>query len=124
MPLIDRYAVKLDRLPNISLMKDCAELFVGERDFKCFNASGGGAKTTVRTVYDIEIKEQENRITVFVTGNGFLYNMVRTMVGTMLAVGEGQKDLSAVKKMLDTGDRTLCGKTLPAKGLCLEKVVY
>ena len=124
LPLIDRYAVKLDRLPDLNLMKKCADLMVGERDFKCFNASGGGAKSTVRTVYKIEIKQVENRITVLVTGNGFLYNMVRTMVGTILAVGQGEKDLSTVEEMLEKGNRNLCGKTLPAKGLCLEKVEY
>ena len=124
LPLKGRYAVNLERLPDISLMRECACLFVGEHDFKCFNASGGGAKTTVRTVYSVDIKNTEDSLVVLVTGNGFLYNMVRTMVGTILAVGQGEKDLAQVKTMLKTGDRNLCGRTLPAKGLCLEKVIY
>ncbi len=124
LPLKERFAVNLDRFPDIALMRECADLFVGEHDFKCFNASGGGAKTTVRTVYSVDIKVAQNDIVVLVTGNGFLYNMVRTMVGTILAVGNKEKELSTVKTMLETGDRTLCGRTLPAKGLCLEKVIY
>ena len=123
-PLKERYALNLDRLPDIALMKKCADLFVGEHDFKCFNASGGSAKTTVRTVYSIEIELAGGDLVIFVTGNGFLYNMVRTMAGTILAVGNKEKDLETVKTMLKTGDRNLCGRTLPAKGLCLEKVFY
>ena len=123
-PLKERYALNLDRLPDIALMRECADLFVGEHDFKCFNASGGSAKTTVRTVYSIEIESAGSDLVLFVTGNGFLYNMVRTMAGTILAVGNKEKDLETVKTMLKTGDRNLCGRTLPAKGLCLEKVIY
>ena len=124
LPLKERFKVNLDRMPDLELMRECADLFVGEHDFKCFNASGGGAKTTVRTVYSVDIKLLGNDLTVLVTGNGFLYNMVRTMTGTILAVGNKEKDLSTIKNMLETGDRSLCGRTLPAKGLCLEKVIY
>ncbi len=123
-PLKERYAVKLDRAPDIQKMDECAKLFIGEHDFKCFNASGGGAKTTVRTVYDISVEKDNDRITIFVTGNGFLYNMVRTLVGTLLSFCYGQIDLNTIKTMLDSGDRSLCGRTLPARGLCLESVCY
>ncbi len=122
-PLKDRFATFLDRMPDIEKMKKASALFIGKHDFKCFNASGGGAKTTVRTIYNIDIKDDDG-IKIFVTGNGFLYNMVRTLCGTLLSVGYGEKSEEDIQKMLITGDRKLCGKTLPAKGLCLVNVDY
>lgn len=124
LPLKDRYAVKLDKLPDLALMKECAKLFVGEHDFKGFCATGSGAKTSVRTIYDLSIEQVDKTVTFTVTGNGFLYNMVRIMVGTLLEVGTGKIDKQTVERMLVTGERKLGGKTLPAKGLCLISVEY
>ena len=123
-PLKERYATFIDRKTDIEKMRSAAKLFVGEHDFKCFNASGGGAKTTVRTIYNIDIEKKDDELKVLVTGNGFLYNMVRTLVGTLLSVGQGEKTEDYIRKMLITGDRNLCGKTLAAKGLCLMSVEY
>ena len=123
-PLKERYATFIDRKIDIEKMRSAAKLFVGEHDFKCFNASGGGAKTTVRTIYNIDIEKKDDELKVLVTGNGFLYNMVRTLVGTLLSVGQGEKTEDYIRKMLITGDRNLCGKTLAAKGLCLMSVEY
>ena len=124
LPLKERYSVKLDKKPDISLMQKASEIFIGEHDFKCFNASGGGAKTTVRTVYDIKIEADGCDYKFFVCGNGFLYNIVRTMVGTIIEVGIGKKTLEQVKSALDEKDRKKVGKTLPAKGLSLKSVEY
>ena len=124
LPLKERYSVKLDKKPDISLMQKASEIFIGEHDFKCFNASNGGAKTTVRTVYDIKIETDGCDYKFFVCGNGFLYNMVRTMVGTIIEVGIGKKTLEQVKSALDEKDRKKVGKTLPAKGLSLKSVEY
>lgn len=124
LPLKERFAVRLDKLPDLQKMELGAKEFVGEHDFKCFNASGGGAKTTVRKIYDISIIQEQNQIFISVTGNGFLYNMVRTLVGTLLDVGYGLKDINDLKRMLESGERSLCGRTLPAKGLCLTSVEY
>ncbi len=124
LPLYDRYAVMLDKSPDINLMKETARIFVGEHDFKAFCSSGSGAKTTVRTIYNIDIKEDGARLSISVTGNGFLYNMVRIMVGTLLEVGYGKIPVQEINEMLATGNRTLGGKTLPAKGLCLINVEY
>lgn len=123
-PLKDRYALRLDKMPDIEKMLRLAKVFVGEHDFKCFNASGGGAKNTVRTIYDIKIKERDGDILVLVTGNGFLYNMVRILTGTLLKGGYGEIDEKGCQEMLLSGKRALGGKTLQAKGLCLEKVEY
>ena len=123
-PLKERYFVKLDKAPDISLMKRAAEIFIGEHDFKCFCASGSSVKSTVRTIYNIDIESRDEEICIFVTGSGFLYNMVRTLVGTLLDAGYKKKTLQSLAEMLDSKKRALCGKTLPAKGLCLIKVEY
>lgn len=124
LPLKDRFALQIEKQPNVSAMRECARLIEGEHDFKAFCASGSEVKTTTRTVYSIDIIESGNEITFSVTGSGFLYNMVRIIVGTLLAVGRGKIGKSEVMDMLNTGKRSLGGKTIPAKGLCLKQVEY
>lgn len=123
-PLSNRYATQIYKKPCLESMREGAKVLIGEHDFKVFNASGSGAKTTVRTIYDINIEEHGDRIDVWVTGNGFLYNMVRTLVGTLLEVGYGDKTEKDLIKMLESGDRARCGRTLSARGLCLINVEY
>lgn len=123
-PLKERYAVQLERMPNIEKMRECIPLLIGEHDFKAMSSTGGGAKTTNRTIYSLDIIENDGDIKFYVTGNGFLYNMIRIMVGTLIKVGYDKIDKSAIEKMLLTGKRELGGKTLSAKGLCLESVEY
>ena len=96
-PLKERYALFLDTIPDIEKMKSAAKLFIGKHDFKCFNASGGGAKTTVRTIYNIDIEFGDGQMKVYVCGNGFLYNMVRTLVGTLLKAGYGMRYQGVVR---------------------------
>ena len=105
-------------------MKECAKSFIGEHDFKGFCASGSSAKTTVRTIYNLDVTSDGQTLTFSVTGNGFLYNMVRILVGTLIDVGNGKTEIEKVEQMIKTGERTLGGKTLPAKGLCLKNVEY
>ncbi len=124
LPLFERTAVRLNSFPDLEQTKKASEIFIGKHDFKCFNASGGGAKTTVRTIFSIDLVKEQNKLTFYVCGDGFLYNMVRTLVGSLLEVGYKKTDLNRMKEMLQTGDRSLCGKTLPAKGLCLKSVEY
>ena len=124
LPLKERYAVRLDKTPDINLMNAAAKLMTGEKDFKAFCASGSGAKTTVRTVYGVDIESKGEDIFISVTGGGFLYNMVRIMVGTLVEVGNGKLTTKDVENAFTTGVRTNNGKTLPAKGLCLLKVEY
>jgi tRNA pseudouridine38-40 synthase len=128
MPLKERYAVRVENLPKLSILQEKAKLFVGEHDFKAFCASGSSVKTTVRTVYQVRVEEGESYgsrdIKIFVTGNGFLYNMVRTMVGELLDLSSGKKTEESLQKAYETGQRQLLGKTMPAKGLMLMQVVY
>lgn len=123
-PLKDRYAVRINYAPDIEKMKKCASLFVGEHDFSAYCASGSQVKTTERTVYSFTVEESDGDIKLSVCGNGFLYNMVRTMVGTVLGFAAGKLSEEDVLNSLNFGDRTLVGKTMPPQGLCLYSVDY
>ena len=128
MPLKERYAVRIEDAPDLAALRKVAKLFEGEHDFKAFCASGSAVKTTVRTVYQVRVEESEsfeNRdLKIYVTGNGFLYNMVRTLVGELLELARGKKSAKSLKQAFETGNRELLGKTMPAKGLTLMEVVY
>lgn len=124
LPLIDRYSFKIDDRIKVKNMKKVARLFKGKHDFKAFNASKGGAVTTERIIYSSKIKVKENNLLFFVTGNGFLYNMVRIMAGVLYDAGLGKITKKDVVKMLKTGKRPYSVKTLPAKGLTLYNVKY
>ena len=107
-------------------MRLAAQQIVGTHDFACFQAAGSNPReTTVRTIYSLEIiKEQEDRIAVHIKGNGFLYNMVRIIVGTLVEVGYGKISESAVKEIIESKDRRNAGHTAPAAGLYLAEVYY
>ena len=127
-PLKSRYAVAVYPRPDIALMQKGAALYCGEHDFKAYCASGSSAKTTVRKVYSVSVESSFSRgsedITITVCGAGFLYNMVRTMAGTLLYLGLGRVSLQDIINSLECGDRSLAGKAMPAKGLTLESVDY
>lgn len=127
-PLKERYAVRIEAAPSLSVLRKNAKLFEGEHDFKAFCASGSSVKTTVRTVYEVRVEEScsfgSRDIRIFVTGNGFLYNMVRTMVGELLDLSQGKKTAESLAAAYATGKRELLGKTMPAKGLTLMQVEY
>ena len=128
MPLKERYAVRVERLPSIDALQTFAKLMVGEHDFKAFCASGSAVKTTVRTVYEIRFEESvsygSRDLKICVTGNGFLYNMVRTMVGELFDLANGKRTAESLLTAFETGERNLLGKTMPAKGLTLLEVDY
>lgn len=109
---------------NIENMKKATTYFEGEHDFKAFKASGTSSKSSVRTIYKAEVKKEENNIIIELTGNGFLYNMVRIISGTLLEVGLGKINPEEIPEIIKNGDRQKAGKTLPAHGLYLVKVEY
>lgn len=123
-PLKDRYAVWVQGSTDIQKMREGAELFVGVHDFKAYCASGSAVKTTVREIFSIEVTERDGLVNFAVCGGGFLYNMVRTMVGTMLGYASGRISREDIINSLNKGDRKLVGKTMPAKGLTLYSVDY
>ena len=126
-PLKDRNSVQVTAV-DIQKLKHISTIFVGEHDFKAYRTSGATVKTTVRTVYSIEVVERTSHsspdIEIRITGNGFLYNMVRTIVGTMLYYAWGRISEADIEKSLTTGERALVGKTMPPQGLTLEDVDY
>ena len=107
-----------------TLMQEAIEYFIGEHDFKAFKASGGSTKSSVRTIYDASVKREGERIYIELTGNGFLYNMVRIIAGTLLDVGLGKIKPEEVKEIIESKDRSRAGKTLPPNGLFLVNVDY
>ena len=113
--------VKLD----VEKMKKAIKYFEGEHDFKAFKASGTSSKSSIRTIYKAEIFEKENeRIWIELTGNGFLYIMVRIIVGTLVEVGVGKIEPDEIQKIIESRKRENAGKTLPPQGLYLVKVEY
>ena len=109
---------------DVDRMKEAALYLIGEHDFKAFCSNKRMKKSTVRTIYEINIEELEPEIRITITGNGFLYNMVRIIVGTLLEIGMGEKKPSDVPAMLAGKDRRTTGYTVPPSGLMLMEVEY
>lgn len=111
---------------DVEKMNRAAQLLVGEHDFAAFCKSEGRqtVKTTVRTIYDISVRKDGGMCELRVSGNGFLYNMVRIVTGTLLFVNEGKVTEGDILRALETGDRALTGMTLPPEGLYLNEVYY
>ena len=107
-------------------MRQAAKAFIGEHDFAGFCSAGAQVKTTVREIYSLDIIEDgfDGRIRMRVCGNGFLYNMVRIIAGTLLEVGKGMIMPEDLPEIIISCDRGLAGATAPAKGLCLIEIAY
>ena len=123
-PLKERYATRLSCKPDYALMQKGLDLLVGEHDFKRFNASKSGAKTTVRTIYSAQLVQTPIGFDIEVCGNGFLYNMVRIIAGLIVALGQNKISLKDVEQMVLGAERKSAVKTMPAKALCLKNVEY
>ena len=105
-------------------MKKAIKYFEGEHDFKAFKASGTSNKNSVRIIYNTKIYEKDDRIIIELTGNGFLYNMVRIIAGTLVEVGLEKIEPSKIEDIIKEGKRENAGKTLPPNGLYLVNVEY
>lgn len=114
------YPFKLDA----EKMKQASKYFEGEHDFKAFKSSGTSSKNSVRTIYKAIVKQEGKKIIIELTGNGFLYNMVRIISGTLLDVGLGKIRAEEIPEIIESKDRQRAGKTLPAHGLYLVEVKY
>ena len=107
-----------------ALMDRAAQALAGTHDFAAFAAAGGSAKTTVRTISDIRVRRDGDRVTLTVTGNAFLYNMVRIIAGTLIDIGHGKLPPDCLSLALQTGNRLDLGVTAPACGLELTEIRY
>lgn len=123
-PLSRLYACHWGRDLDVVQMVRAAELIRGTHDFAAFRSTGGAAQTSVRTVSRLDVTVSQPFIYIDVEADGFLYNMVRIIAGTLLEVGAGRLSLDDVRAALATGDRSRAGKTLLPHGLCLEEVRY
>lgn len=123
-PLISRYSEFVPRELNIEKMQSVCGHFLGEHDFKAFCASGSTAKTTVRKIFALTVTKNQNIIDIEITGNGFLYNMVRIISGTLVDVGLEKLSPKAIPEIIEGLDRTKAGKTLSPKGLTLMCINY
>ena len=110
------------------MLKKCKEaikFFEGEHDFKAFKSSGTSSKSSVRTIYKAEVKQMSNdKIWIELTGNGFLYNMVRIIAGTLVEVGLEKIKAEEINDIMESKRRENAGKTLPPQGLYLVNVEY
>lgn len=109
---------------NVEKMKEAADYIVGEHDFASFCSAGSQVKTTTRTVYTLDVTKENDIINIRISGNGFLYNMVRIIVGTLLKVGLGVYPPEHVKEIIEAKDRYQAGPKAPAKGLTLVGIEY
>ncbi len=116
---------------NVRAMKQAAKYLVGAHDFASFqgkNSNGSTEKiksfSSTRTLHRLQIVQKKDRLIFEIEANGFLYTMVRTIVGTLLEVGSGKRAPENVKKLMIHKDRTLAGPTVPAKGLCLRHILF
>ncbi|MCK8816176.1 tRNA pseudouridine(38-40) synthase TruA [Natroniella sulfidigena] len=123
-PFLRNYTYHINHKLNLEAMKEGAQYLVGEYDFSSFRAAGCSAKSPVRQIYSLEIDITDHLITIAIKGSGFLYNMIRIIVGTLVEVAIGKQEPDWVKKVLLAKNRKLAGSTAPACGLSLTKVNY
>ena len=109
---------------NYNLMKDAAKYFLGKHDFKAFKTNGSYVKTSVRTISGLELELKGDVLKIFISADGFLYNMVRIIVGTLIEVGKGKIKPEDIESIIRNGDRSKAGPCVPPNGLVLEKVFY
>lgn len=118
--MVYHYYVPLD----VERMNDAASRLVGMHDFEGFASARHGRQSTIRTIHACHIERHEQELHIVVEGDGFLYNMVRILAGTLIEVGRGYFEPGRVDEILRTTDRRLAGPTLPPDGLCLEWIRY
>ena len=118
-----RYVTVLPERLNLVNMQKAAELFLGEHDFSAFCGNAKMKKSTVRYIRSLHVEMVGNEIQITVTGNGFLYNMVRIMVGTLIEVGLGRRDADSIPQLFGAA-RAEAGYLAPPQGLCLQEVFY
>lgn len=123
-PLNSRTAWHLRGSLDLDLLRSAAKLLEGKHDFHAFRTSGCVAKTSIRDIYHVDITNDLELIYIDVKGSGFLRNMVRIMVGTLVEVGQGKRPAEDLKKLLMSEEGVICGPTAPAHGLCLQEVYY
>lgn len=109
---------------DVERLNKCCKSFIGTHDFKAFCSTKCNVSSTVRTIYEFNVERVGDVVTFRVVGDGFLYNMVRIMVGTLIRISEGRIGEDDIGSILSSGDRTMAGITVPPNGLYLNRVIY
>lgn len=123
-PLMRNSTWNVSRDFDFELLQSAGALFVGEHDFSAYRTSGCAARTTVRRIFSVDLHRDAALVTIDIVGSGFLRNMVRIMVGTMMQVAQGKLPLSHISDTLSLASPVSAGPTAPPHGLCLVKVFY
>lgn len=123
-PLMDGKVFFYPHSLNLRLMREEAKVLLGKHNFRSFQASLGKERNPVKTIKRLVITKNKDLIHIDIEADGFLYNMVRNISGTLIRIGRGKAEKGCLKKILFLKDRRLAGQTLPAQGLCLLKVRY
>lgn len=123
-PLSNRHAAFVSYDLDIKAMKKAAGYLLGKKDFKSFQATDQKERSSVRTISRLDIFSRPPLIEIYIQADGFLYNMVRNIAGTLIEIGRGRMKPGTIKDILAKKHRAAAGQTAPAKGLCLVKVFY
>lgn len=118
------YEWQLKTKLNVKLMNEAAKYIMGEHDFCSFMTSGPVLESTVRNVMSLRVEEDNSKIKIHIRADGFLYNMVRIITGTLVWVGEGRITPEDVKDIIEKKDRSFAGPTAPPQGLALNEIFY
>ncbi len=123
-PFMRKYSMHVEEKLDISKMRKASAHFLGEHDFTSYSNAKSKKKSMVREIYSLEINENDGFIEIKIRGNGFLYNMVRKIVGSLIEVGLGEMDAAAIPGILESKERIQTGRMAIAEGLYLEKVGF
>lgn len=118
------YSMYVAKPLELQKMQEAAKAVIGTHDFAAFCAAGAQVSSTVRTIFDCQVERQGDCVRILVTGDGFLYNMVRILAGTLLAVGQGRLAPEEVANILESRDRRKAGQTAEPQGLTLQEIFY
>ncbi len=121
-PLMRNFEYYIKRPLDVKAMQDAAKCLVGTHDFTSFCAANSDVKSKIRTITNLNIKKENERIIITISGDGFLYNMIRIIAGTLIVIGIGKADFSQMEKILAAKDRKAAYYTAAAHGLCLQKI--
>lgn len=119
-----KYTYHLPNKLDIATMEKAIPYFLGTKDFAAFTSKKNSKKSTIRTIHSIEILQVEDEVRLVFQGDGFLYHMIRILMGTFIEIGYGQKRVEEIEEIFQGRDRSKAGYLVPAKGLLLEEVFY
>jgi len=123
-PVLRNYSYHVHYELDHNKMREAANFLIGTHDFRGFMSNGSSVQNTVRTIHKLDIISKDNSLYIHIEGNGFLYNMVRIITGTLVKIGTGKMAVEQIQKVLETKDRTIAGHKAPSQGLFLDKVFY